>query len=385
MPVTRSPGLSAVTLPALETVRTGLEQALGLRFEGPKGEHFFRSTLVQTLFYGVFSAWVQWCKEQPPGSTARFDWHMAEWSLHVPMVRTLYEQVATPGQLRPLGLVEVLDWAGAALNRVDRAAFFAAFDEGLAVQYFYEPFLASFDPEVRKQLGVWYTPPEVVRYMVARVDAVLRDELGVADGLADPNVYVLDPCCGTGSFLVETLRRIGRATARRRAGTPWSPRTSSRPRMNRVFGFEIMPAPVRHRALADRAAARDGRAARPAARARRGLPDQRTHRLAAARGAEAAPAVPRDGAGARRRRARQARGADPRGHRQSALQRLRRGISPAEEEGLVEPYKDGLQRSGASASSTSTTSTSASCASPSGGSSSRPAAASSATSPVTPT
>jgi hypothetical protein len=49
-----------------------------------------------------------------PGSAARFDWHMAEWSLHVPMVRTLYEQVATPGQLRPLGLVEVLDWAGAA-------------------------------------------------------------------------------------------------------------------------------------------------------------------------------------------------------------------------------------------------------------------------------
>jgi hypothetical protein len=34
-----------VHLPALETVRTGLEQALGLRFEGSKGEHFFRSTL----------------------------------------------------------------------------------------------------------------------------------------------------------------------------------------------------------------------------------------------------------------------------------------------------------------------------------------------------
>jgi hypothetical protein len=131
--------VEAVELPALQTVRSGLEEALGLRFEGPKGEHFFRSTLVQTLFYGVFSAWVQWCKEQPLGSATRFDWHMAEWSLHVPMVRTLYEQVATPGQLRPLGLVEVLDWAGAALNRVDREAFFAAFDEGLAVQYFYEP------------------------------------------------------------------------------------------------------------------------------------------------------------------------------------------------------------------------------------------------------
>ena len=49
--------------------------------EGEKGEHFFRSTLVQTLFYGVFSAWVQWSKDQTPGSLTRFDWHAAGWSL----------------------------------------------------------------------------------------------------------------------------------------------------------------------------------------------------------------------------------------------------------------------------------------------------------------
>ena len=42
------------------------------------------------------------------------------------------------------------------------------------MQYFYEPFLEAFDPELRKQLGVWYTPPEIVKYMVARVDQVLR-------------------------------------------------------------------------------------------------------------------------------------------------------------------------------------------------------------------
>lgn len=42
--------------PALTAVRTALEEALGMKFEADKGEHFFRSTLVQTLFYGVFSA-----------------------------------------------------------------------------------------------------------------------------------------------------------------------------------------------------------------------------------------------------------------------------------------------------------------------------------------
>ena len=50
-------------------------------------------------------------------------------------------------------------------------------------------------------LGVWYTPTEVVRYMVARVDQALKDDLGIADGLAADNVYVLDPCCGTGAYL----------------------------------------------------------------------------------------------------------------------------------------------------------------------------------------
>ena len=44
--------------------------------------------------------------------------------------------------------------------------------------------------------------------MVARVNRALRDDLGIPKGLADECVVVLDPCCGTGAFLVETLRRI---------------------------------------------------------------------------------------------------------------------------------------------------------------------------------
>ena len=47
-----------------------------MKFQGPEGEHFFRSTLVQTLFYGVFSAWVLWHKENPARAD-RFDWRLA--------------------------------------------------------------------------------------------------------------------------------------------------------------------------------------------------------------------------------------------------------------------------------------------------------------------
>ncbi len=76
------------------------------------------------------------------------------------MVGNLFEQVATPSRLGALGLIEVLGWTGAALDRVDRAAFFSSFDDKFAVQYFYEPFLAAFDPALRKDLGVWYPKHE---------------------------------------------------------------------------------------------------------------------------------------------------------------------------------------------------------------------------------
>ena len=227
--------------PALAAVRSALEEALGARFEGARGARFFRSTLVQTLFYGVFSAWVLWARQSPPPA-GRFDWRTAVWHLRAPVLAALFAQLSQPGRLQPLGLVEVLDWTSAALDRVDRAAFFDRFDEGEAVPYFYEPFLEAFDPGLRKQLGVWYTPSEVVRYMVARVDRSLKDDLGISEGLAAENVYVLDPCCGTGAYLAEVLRRIAANLQGRGLGALAGSRVR-RAALDRVFGFEIMPAP----------------------------------------------------------------------------------------------------------------------------------------------
>ena len=227
--------------PSLAAIRSALEQALGVRFEGERGAAFFRSTLVQTLFYGVFSAWVLWARRMPP-PTGSFNWHEAVWHLRAPVLRALFQQLSDPGRLQPLGLVEVLDWTAAALDRVDQTAFFNRFNEGEAVPYFYEPFLQAFDPALRKQLGVWYTPTEVVRYMVARVDRALRDDLGIADGLAAENVYVLDPCCGTGAYLGEALRRIALNLQDQGLGALTGARVKQAA-LERVFGFEIMPAP----------------------------------------------------------------------------------------------------------------------------------------------
>ncbi len=242
---------AAGNVPSLMALRSAMEEALGIRFEDERGERLFRSTLIQTLFYGIFSAWVLWSRHEQKKNGPLFEghygpqlfrWREAVWHLRAPVLRALFQQLADPGRLKSLGLVEVLDWTAAALDRVDRAVFFSRFNEGEAVPYFYEPFLEAFDPVLRKQLGVWYTPKEVVRYMVARVDRALKEDLQVSAGLAAENVYVLDPCCGTGAYLAEVLRRISRNLGEQGLGALAGAKVR-KAATERVFGFEIMPAP----------------------------------------------------------------------------------------------------------------------------------------------
>lgn len=227
----------------LEALQQSLESSLGVTFSATEGGHFFRSTLVQTLFYGVFSAWVLRRENAAPGNPlGPFDWKSAAHSLNVPMIAALFGQLSQPAKLKALNLTEVLDWATDALNRVDQAAFFKTFESTRSIQYFYEPFLAAFDPELRKSLGVWYTPEEIVRYQVARVDQVLQTELGLPDGLADPNVVVLDPCCGTGAYVVEVLRVVAEKLKAQGADA-LAAHQLKLAATTRLFGFELLPAP----------------------------------------------------------------------------------------------------------------------------------------------
>ncbi|MEO5335557.1 MAG: N-6 DNA methylase [Magnetospirillum sp. WYHS-4] len=247
----------------LELIRRALEETLGMRFEGEKGRHFFHSTYVQTLFYGLFSSWVLWWRrwrlKAEEGEAGKIvpeliadEYHFvptsftagsASWQMdRLPALGVLFEQARSPGNLGPLRMFELLSCAAGVLRRIDQDAFFKVFDEEHAVPYFYEPFLEAFDPGLRKDLGVWYTPPEVVDYMVARVDRALREDLGIADGLADERVYVLDPCAGTGSFLMGVLRRI-RDGLKAKHGDALIRADLQKAATERLVGFEILPAP----------------------------------------------------------------------------------------------------------------------------------------------
>jgi hypothetical protein len=229
-------------------------KALGVMFEGEEGEEFFWSSLIQTVFYGLFAGWTLWLRS---GSKDPFRWQNLADHLKIPFLAELYYEFQHPRRIQDLGLRPHLDLATETLHRVDTDTFFRHFElpsvrrrddsekgveAAAAIVYFYEPFLEAFDPELRKNLGVWYTPREVVRYQVRAVDRLLRDELGGDRGYADEKVIVLDPCCGTGAYLIEVMKCVAEQLESEGAEALMGQALLDAA-TRRLLGFEILTAP----------------------------------------------------------------------------------------------------------------------------------------------
>jgi len=125
--------------------------------------------------------------------------------------------------------------------------------------YFYEEFLGAYDPLLRKNAGVYYTPVQVVQAQVRLIDELLRERLGKPHGFADADVVTLDPAVGTGTYLLGVIEHaLGRIEGRQGAGAVPGRATAL---ARNLFGFEIMVGPFAvselrvSRALQERGAA----------------------------------------------------------------------------------------------------------------------------------
>ncbi len=100
------------------------------------------------------------------------------------------------------------------------------------VIHFYEDFLREYNPAKKMEMGVFYTPLPVVRFIVRGIDEILKKEFGIEKGIADTSrvtlkreiltksgkielvdesmhkVQILDFATGTGTFLNETVLAI---------------------------------------------------------------------------------------------------------------------------------------------------------------------------------
>ncbi len=107
--------------------------------------------------------------------------------------------------------------------------------------YFYEHFLAAYDPKLRKNRGVYYTPVPVVRAQVRFASELLRDRFVKRDGFADSSVVVLDPACGTGAYPLAVMEDV-KATVRERQGPGMVP-GKLRDLATRLHAFELLVGP----------------------------------------------------------------------------------------------------------------------------------------------
>lgn len=107
--------------------------------------------------------------------------------------------------------------------------------------HLYEHFLSSYDPEKRKKSGSYYTPVEVVDFMVRISDDAIKHHLGKPSGLRDPSVSIIDPAMGTGTYPLAVLRHVADA-ATQQYGPGAAPEAVANA-ADRMYGIEIQSGP----------------------------------------------------------------------------------------------------------------------------------------------
>ncbi|MGP5652608.1 type ISP restriction/modification enzyme [Glutamicibacter arilaitensis] len=107
--------------------------------------------------------------------------------------------------------------------------------------HLYEHFLAEYDNALRKKSGSYYTPNEVVQEMTRLTEDVLERKLGKSLKFRDPNVNVIDPAMGTGTFPLQIMERTAeQASAEIGPGAATEAINSI---ARRLYGFEIQTGP----------------------------------------------------------------------------------------------------------------------------------------------
>ena len=200
----------------------------------------FADMYAQTLAYGLFAA-----RCILPNAT-NFSRHTAARTLPKsnPFLIQLFHHVDSPTLEK--NVTYILDDIETLLRNVPtemlRTAFAARNHLEDPVIHFYETFLAEYDPQRRVDRGVYYTPPQVISYIVRSVDSLLKTELDRPDGLADDDTLILDPATGIGGFLLTVLDRIREYVTETYGTGEWTQYINAE-LVRRIFGFELLVAP----------------------------------------------------------------------------------------------------------------------------------------------
>lgn len=191
----------------------------------------FADMYAQTIVYGLFIARYN---DTTPDTFDRYEAikYLQEES---ELLKQFFLHIAGSGKKHPT-LEAVIDKLCALYRMCNISALLDSAEHKDTIIHFYEEFLTFYDPELRKALGVFYTPGPAVRYLVSTVDHILVNDFGIEGGLSNneqitvtvpcepyknsknkwteskkisvPRVAILDPACGTGSFGSEIIKYV---------------------------------------------------------------------------------------------------------------------------------------------------------------------------------
>jgi hypothetical protein len=242
----------------LLALRAGFSASLG-------GGEEFVDAFAQTLVHGLVTA--RWSAGEEAFSREAVPRLLPRTSLELSEII-----VEIVGARFAGGVERVVEEIVEVLACTDVRAVFAGVED--PVIHFYEDFLDAYDPRLRKERGVYYTPDEVVSYVVNTSHSALQERFGLRLGLADavdwgefsrargvavpdgvapsePVVQILDPSTGTGTFLLRVIGVIHATMMAEYERAGWDAgrcveawRGYVREHLlPRIFGFEILAAP----------------------------------------------------------------------------------------------------------------------------------------------
>jgi len=259
----------------LNDLRRNFSEVLIPDLDLPEKTSEFADMYSQTLVYGLFAAR---CNHQGPNHFQRLG-AAREIPRTNPFLRQLFE-IITGTALDDEPHVSYVDDIVSILDHADLDSILADFGKRTKqedpVVHFYETFLAAYDPELRDSRGVYYTPEPVVSYIIRSVDLLLETKFGLENGLmhtlskteyyeervakdlfirgktnleklperelkTSPKVLILDPACGTGTFLYSVIDYIRSKYMDRGDAGLWSAFVHDQ-LLPRIFGFELLMA-----------------------------------------------------------------------------------------------------------------------------------------------
>lgn len=154
------------------------------------------------------------------------------------LLKQFFQHIATSDNLHPT-LNDSIDKLCELYALTDIKELLNQYEKKDAIVHFYEDFLTFYDLKQKKSFGAYYTPVSIVRYIVQMVDEVLINDFNIKNGLSNndtttikvksdpytigtgkkaktltekeidvPQVAILDPACGTGTFGAEIIKFI---------------------------------------------------------------------------------------------------------------------------------------------------------------------------------